>query len=92
MFAPVSLLLTHLDSRHIQKYLEGKPIKGVHMFIGAFTEVFFVYLGLWDAKEYKLKYWGTGDEKWDFTTYGTCAEYMAAVASDPTATGVLKCE
>lgn len=77
---------------HVMRYLEGRPIKGIHVMIGAFIEVFWHYLGMWDAKSYELKYWGSGDEKWDFTTYDNTAQWMAAVALDPGAEGVLKCE
>ncbi len=78
--------------KHLVKYLEDKPIKGVHIMIGAFIEVFWHYLGMWDAKNYELKYWGTGDEKWEFSTYGNTAQWIAAVALDPKANGVLKCK
>ena len=75
----------------IKKYLEEKPIKGVHIFIGCFTETGWVIVGF-DPKNYVFNHWGTGDEKWDFTTYDTAAQYTAAVALDPKASGVLKCK
>ena len=76
----------------VRAYLEGKPVTGVHVLIGCFTQTFVQYLGVWNPEENLVKHWGTGDEVWDFTTYGTCAEYVAAVALDPSAHGFLKCQ
>ena len=76
---------------HVVNYLKGKTIKGIHVIIGVFTETFFQYVGLWDPKNYQLSKWGSGNP-WDLTTYGTAAQYMAAVALDPAASGFLKCE
>lgn len=76
----------------VRDYLQGKSIEGIHIMIGCFIETFWQYLGVWDAKNYELSYWGEGSELWEFTTYGTAAEYMAAVALDPTASGFLKCK
>ena len=77
---------------HVRHYLQDKPIQGVHIMIGCFTEVFAAYLGLIDVKSNTVKYWGTGDEAWEFTTYGTTAEYIAKVANDEKAVGILKCK
>ena len=74
----------------VRAYLEGKPVAGVHVMIGCFTETFVQYLGVWNPTENLVKRWGTGDEVWDFTTYETCAAYVAAVALDPSAQGFLK--
>jgi hypothetical protein len=76
----------------VRAYLEEKPVTGVHVLIGCFTETFVQYLGVWNPKENLVKHWGTGEEVWDFTTYATCAEYVAAVALDPSAQGFLKSE
>jgi hypothetical protein len=76
----------------VRAYLEEKPVTGVHVLIGCFTETFVQNLGVWNPKENLLEHWGTGNEVWDFTTYATCAEYVAAVALDPSAQGFLKCE
>ena len=78
--------------KDVMVYLEDKPTKGVHIIIGCLIEVFWHYLGMWDAKRYELSYWATGDEKWDFSTYANTAEWVTAVALDPTATGVMRCE
>ncbi|KAI9749895.1 MAG: hypothetical protein M1815_002218 [Lichina confinis] len=83
-----------IPSKDIMKdivvYLEDKPVKGVHIITGCLIEVFWHYLGMWDANEYELSYWATGDEKWDFSTYANTAQYVTAAALDPTATGVMK--
>ena len=76
----------------VREYLEGKPVKGVHVYNGAFVETWLAYLGVWQPKEYKLRFWGTGDEKWEMSTYNSTARYVAEVALDESATGTLKCE
>jgi hypothetical protein len=50
------------------------------------------YFGVWNAKDFKLSYYGEGDEVWESTTYGTAAEYVAAVALDRNAVGMQHCE
>lgn len=79
--------------KNIQAYLELKKpkIQGVHVLVGIFLEIFLAYFGVWDPKAKKFSYWGTGNEKWDLTTYQTAAEYVAAVALDQDAVGLLKC-
>ncbi|OJJ60383.1 hypothetical protein ASPSYDRAFT_86974 [Aspergillus sydowii CBS 593.65] len=76
--------------KHVKAHLDTKThVKGVHVLIGAFMETFWSgYFGVWNADEYKLSFYGSGDEIWESTTYGTAAEYVAAVARDPTATGL----
>ena len=69
----------------IKAYLETKPIKGVHILNGGFMQLFKMAFS-----QNEVGYWGTGDEKWDVTSYETCAEYTAAIAMDPTASGVIK--
>ncbi|CAG5156590.1 uncharacterized protein ALTATR162_LOCUS4387 [Alternaria atra] len=77
--------------KHVQTYLEGKPgVNGVHILVGLLMETFLDYFGIWDADKKKMRYWGSGDEKWDLTSYQTAAEYIAAVALDANATGFLK--
>ncbi len=76
----------------VNEYLESKPIQGVNVLIGAFIETWWTFLGFWRPKEYKLTYWGTGDEKWEMTTYDDTAKYLAEAALDPSAKGTLKCE
>ncbi|KAL4732824.1 hypothetical protein BDV11DRAFT_176309 [Aspergillus similis] len=76
--------------KHVKAHLDTKKdIKGVHVLIGAFMETFWSrYFGIWHPEEYKLSYYGNGDEIWESTTYETAAEYVAAVARDPNATGL----
>lgn len=80
--------------KHVKAHLDTKThVKGVHVLIGAFMETFWSgYFGVWNADEYKLSFYGSGDEIWESTTYGTAAEYVAAVARDPTATGLQHCK
>lgn len=70
----------------IKAYLETKKdIKGVHILNGAFMQL--VQMAF---QQDPVGYWGSGDEKWDFTSHETCAEYTAAIAMDPSAVGVIK--
>ncbi|RDW63270.1 hypothetical protein BP6252_10815 [Coleophoma cylindrospora] len=75
--------------KDIMKYLESKDIQGVHILIGVFMETFWSdFMQIWDPKQKKLSYWGTGYEIWESTTYGTAADYTAAVVMDTTAVGI----
>ncbi len=76
----------------IVEYLEGKSIKVVHLLIGCFVQTWWTFLGIWHPEEYKLTFWGTGDDKWEFSTYNNAAQRVAEVALDSSATGFLKCE
>ena len=80
--------------KHVKAHLDTKKnIKGVHVLIGAFMETFWSdYFGVFHADENKFTYYGTGDEMWESTTYGTAAEYVTAVALDRNAVGKLECE
>jgi hypothetical protein len=80
--------------KHVKAHLETKKnVQGVHVLIGAFMETFWSgYFGVWNAKDFKLSYYGEGDEVWESTTYGTAAEYVAAVALDRNAVGMQHCE
>ena len=70
----------------IKAYLETKKsIKGVHILNGGFMQLFQMAF-----QQGPVGYWGTGDEKWDVTSYETSAQYTAAIAMDSNATGVLK--
>ena len=69
----------------IKAYLETKPIKAVHILNGAFMQLFQMAF-----KQDPVGYWGTGDEKWDCTSYEDCAKYTAAIAMDASASGVIK--
>ncbi|KAI7215983.1 hypothetical protein KC333_g5136 [Hortaea werneckii] len=76
----------------IHSYLqETKHVKGVHILIGAFMETFWSsYFQVWHADSNSLKYWGTGEEPWESTTYGDAARFTAAVALDSSAVGMQK--
>lgn len=50
------------------------------------------YFGVWNKQECKLSFYGDGDEVWECTTYGTAAEYVAAVARDPSSVGLQHCK
>ncbi|PVH69576.1 NAD(P)-binding protein [Cadophora sp. DSE1049] len=77
--------------KEIKAYLDAKQdIKGVHILNGIFMETFLDLTGVWNPETRTLRYWGTGSEKWELTTYQTCAQYVAAVALDPTAVGITK--
>jgi hypothetical protein len=78
--------------KEIMKYLESRDIQGVHILIGVFMETFWSdFMQIWDPRQKKLSYWGTGHEMWESTTYGTAADYTAAVAMDTKAVGIQQC-
>lgn len=81
-------------SQRIKAYLDTrKSIKGVHVLIGGFTEVIFAaFFRIWDSQTCTFRYWGTGGETWECTTYRNSAQYTAAVCLDPNAAGVFRCE
>ncbi|KAH8589101.1 hypothetical protein B0O99DRAFT_637705 [Bisporella sp. PMI_857] len=75
--------------KKIYEYLQGKSIKGVHVFIGAFLDTFWTqWFGIWNPEELSLSFWGTGDEVWELTSYENTAEFVAEVALDNNATGI----
>lgn len=81
--------------KKVKAYLEEekKSVKGVHVLIGAFMETFWSkFFGIFDADNVQFSYYGTGDELWESTTYGTAAEYVAAIAADRDAVGMFHCE
>jgi hypothetical protein len=80
---PMKLLVSYLATK--------SKVRGVHILVGVFMEIFWEYLGFWNAQGKTLHYWGTGNEEWDLSTYQTAAEYVAAVALDPHAVGFKKC-
>lgn len=77
---------------HIKAYLDGQDkVEGVHILVGMFIEPFFgPVFGTFDASTTTFKYWGTGDEIWEGTTYRNAAEYTAAVCADKNASGILR--
>lgn len=82
---PCQVVKAYLDSK--------KSIEGVHILIGGFTDVIFApFFRIWDSENRTFKYWGTGSEVWECTTYLNSAQYTAAVCLDREAIGVLRCE
>lgn len=78
--------------KHIQEYLKTTKVQGVHVLIGIFMETFFTnFFGVWKAEQNSFDYWGSGEETWESTTYDNAAQFVAAVAQDPTAVGVQRC-
>ncbi|XP_014554807.1 hypothetical protein COCVIDRAFT_17492 [Bipolaris victoriae FI3] len=76
----------------IVAYLGTKPsVKGVHILISLLIETFLDIFEVWYPEANELRYWGTGNEKWDLTSYWTAAEYVAAMALDPNASGFFNC-
>ncbi|OTB01929.1 hypothetical protein M426DRAFT_25241 [Hypoxylon sp. CI-4A] len=77
---------------HVKAYLDSQDkVKGVHVLVGMFIEVLFSPpFGTYDAASTTFKYWGTGDEIWEGTTYQNAAEYTAAVCADKSAAGIVK--
>lgn len=78
----------------VKEYVDSKTtVKGVHVLIGCFMETFWsTFLQMWNPEEKSFTYWGSGEEVWESTTYGTAAEYVAAVAMDPKAVGLQQCK
>lgn len=80
--------------KRVAAYLEAperrEKIKGAHVLIGAFMEVVWGYLGLF--KDGEFRYWGTGKEKWEVTSYADSAAFVAEAALNPEASGDLPCK
>lgn len=78
----------------VKEYLSTKKtIKGVHILVGAFMNPWFSPpFNVWDPATTTFKYWGTGDEVWEGTTYENAAEFTAAICLDKDAVGIQKGE
>jgi putative NADH-flavin reductase len=78
--------------KHIQTYLEERndQIKAVHILNACFLEA--PWRGLLNKSANGLRYWGTGEEKWELTTYDNVAEYTAEVVMDPNVNGFVLCK
>jgi nucleoside-diphosphate-sugar epimerase len=61
------------------------PIELVHVLCGCFLDkgVLFGFLGAFDMPGRKLRIWGDGTAKMDFTTYADTAAFVAEAAVDP---------
>jgi hypothetical protein len=77
--------------KYVHSYLEekGSQITPVHILNACFLER--PWIGIWNADKETFSYWGTGDEKWEFTSYDNTAEFTAEAALDPNAIGFLTC-
>lgn len=79
-------------AKDVKEYLDTKStVRGVHILVGIFMETFLDFFGVWNTGAKEVRYWGTGNEKWDLTSYQTGADYVAAVTLDPNASGFFKC-
>ncbi|KAK7544229.1 nmrA-like family protein [Phyllosticta citribraziliensis] len=82
--------------RHVMAYCNDKAgVEGVHVMIGAFMDTWWSgFFGAWvpdeSGKGGKLRYWGSGDEAWEVSSYENTAEWIARVAVDGEAKGVEK--
>ncbi|GLI79022.1 hypothetical protein PoHVEF18_007344 [Penicillium ochrochloron] len=78
---------------HVKAYLAIKKVQGVHILIGGFMEpVFSPFFNIFDPSTSKFRYWGNGDEVMEGTTYDNADEFTAAVALDPEATEIVRCQ
>jgi hypothetical protein len=79
--------------KHVQAYLEKEArseIKALHILNACFLEA--PWGGLWNAQSSKFQYWGTGEEKWELTSYDNAAEFTAKAVMDPEVNGWLSCK
>jgi hypothetical protein len=76
---------------HVKAYLETKKVQGVHILIGGSMEpIFSPFFNIFDPSTDNFRYWGNGDELMEGTTDDNAAEFTAAVALDPKATGIVR--
>ncbi|KAH7044659.1 hypothetical protein B0J12DRAFT_787435 [Macrophomina phaseolina] len=84
-------LLVKESSKRVKEYVDAKEgVQGVHVMLGCFMELLLYGIGVWRPAQRKLVCWGSGEERWDLTTYADGGEYTAAVALDQAATGVFR--
>ncbi|EFN60033.1 hypothetical protein CHLNCDRAFT_133246 [Chlorella variabilis] len=76
--------------RRFADILKDSGVPYLHISLGAFTEVFWGFFGLYCHEDGTLRYYGSPDQKLDVTTYQDTAEYTARAAIDPEATGILE--
>lgn len=78
--------------KQIKAYAETKSnVRGVHVLVGFFMESYWQLMVPYNPEAKTLSTWVSEDVKWDIASYRTAAQYVTAVALDPSATGVLKC-
>ncbi|KAF2789278.1 NAD(P)-binding protein [Melanomma pulvis-pyrius CBS 109.77] len=78
--------------KDVMAYVEATPnVAGVHVLIGVLMETWWSRVfGVWDPEAPALRFWGDGDDEWECTTYGDAAAFVAQVAVDEGAVGVMK--
>ncbi|KAH7141144.1 hypothetical protein EDB81DRAFT_870318 [Dactylonectria macrodidyma] len=89
----IEILVDACAKEGVPRYLPSDfaNVSGVHVLVGGLTETFWSEFSLiFDANTQTITYWGTGNEKWDLTTYETAAAYTAALAVDKNASGVFR--
>lgn len=74
------------------KYLEEREekIKAVHILNACFLER--PWPGIFDGKKEEFTYWGSGEERWEFTTYEDAAAFTAWLVADGRHSGWFTCE
>jgi uncharacterized protein YbjT (DUF2867 family) len=71
--------------RDFHKRLKQAPIAATSIFNGAFTELLVGQMPLILFKFRRVLYWGSADQRMDFTTIDNTAAFTARVALDPSA-------
>lgn len=84
---PMKLVRAYLEEKESET--SGK-IKGVHVLNGAFMDMFLAMFGIVNLETDEFSYWGTGDEKFEMTTYDDAAKITAEVALDKDIIGFVK--
>ncbi|KAH6867862.1 hypothetical protein B0T10DRAFT_419240 [Thelonectria olida] len=87
------ILIDACAKEGVPRYLPSDfaNVMGVHVLVGGLIETFWSeFFDIFDANTQTIAYWGTGDEKWDLTTYETAAAYTAALAVDKNASGAFR--
>ncbi|UKZ74531.1 hypothetical protein TrVFT333_002201 [Trichoderma virens FT-333] len=88
---PAGELFPKESAKIIRNYLVEQKLAGVHVLVGGLIETFWSeFFQIFDSHAQTISYWGTGDEKWDLTTYETATAYVAALAVDKNASGVFR--
>jgi len=72
-----------------KQILENDPsVKPIHFSTGVFSDsVYGKFIGYLDEANQQIKFYGTGDEKVQLTSYEDTAAYVAEVVADPSASG-----
>ncbi len=76
--------------REFHQKLDRAPVAATSIFNGAFGELLTSRMPLLDLAGRRVTYWGSADQKLDFTTMDDTAAFTAAVATDETAPRILR--